>query len=261
MSVVGIHLLQALDLIGSPRRSAIACVDDAGSVVTLELVDENDELLAGIPADAAWLCVDAPLAVPNLDGSRDAERILAWCDIPAFPVSRRRLERVHGGARGVTLAPSLSRRGRSVRETLPDLVLRELDWEGEHPPDSAAMALADYRRAWLGVRAPAYRPKGRGRARPAGLEPARALLAAVMDLGGWAPSHDGSDWDAVHDAARLDALCCAYAALRLARGQGTATIGDPASGHVAFPADANLRGRVDLTLRRLAGEGAIGPRG
>ena len=196
--------------------------------------------------------------MPNLDGSRDAERVLAWCDVPAFPVSRRRLERVHGGARGVALAPSLARPAAPVRETLPDLVLRELEWEREHPPDAPAMDLADYRPAWLGVRAPAYRPKGRGRARPAGLAPARALLAGVLDLGGWAPRTDGGDWDALHDAARLDALCCAYAALRLARGEGTATVGDPESGHVAFPADANLRGRVDLTVRRLGAEGAIG---
>jgi len=258
MIVAGIHLLQPIDLIGSPRRSAIACLDDAGALVTLELAGRDDGLLAAVPRDAAWLCVDAPLAVPNLGGSRDAERVLAWCDVPAFPVSRRRLERVHGGARGVALAPSLARPGRGVRETLPDLVLRELAWEREHPPDAPAMDLADYRPAWLGVRAPAYRPKGRGRARPAGLQPARALLAGVIELGGWAPRADGDDWDALHDSARLDALCCAYAALRLARGEGTATVGDPAAGHVAFPADANLRDRVALTVRRLAAEGAIG---
>ena len=164
--------MQPIDLIGSPRRSAVACLDDAGALVTLELADRDDDLLAALPGDAAWLCVDAPLAVPNLDGSRDAEKVLAWCDVPAFPVSRRRLERVHGGARGVDLAPSLARSGRAVRETLPDLVLRELEWERQHPPGAPAMDLADYRPASIGVRAPVYRPKGRGRARPAGLQPA-----------------------------------------------------------------------------------------
>ena len=257
ITFVGIHLLQTLGLIASPRRSAVACLDGDGRLEALELAGGDDELLGLIPDAAAWLCVDAPLAVPNETGSRDAERVLAWCDVPAFPVSRRRLAQVHGGARGVGLAPALARSGRELRETLPDLVLRELAWERSHPPHAPALDLADYRPAWLGVRAPAYRPKGRGRARPAGLAQAQALLAGVVDLRGWTPQTDGDDWEALDDAARLDALCCAYAALRLARGRGTATIGGPETGHVAFPADANLRARVALTVERLAAEGAI----
>lgn len=257
MRVAGIHLLQPLDLVGSARRSAVARLDGAGRLEALELVGGDAEVAAAVPEDAAWVAVDAPLAVPNVDGSRDAERVLAWCDVPAFPVSRRRLERVFGGARGVALAPALARPGRELRETLPDLVLRELEWEREHPPGAPALDLADYRPAWLGVRAPAYRPKGRGRARPAGMGRAHELLSDVLDLGGWAPDPDGDDWAALHDAARLDALCCGYVALRLARGEGAATIGDPASGQVAFPADANLRGRVALTLARLGAEGTV----
>ncbi len=255
--VVGIHLLQSLDLVGSRRRSAVARLDGAGRLEALALAGGDDEVAAAVPDEAAWVVVDAPLAVSNERGSRDAERVLAWCDVPAFPVSRARLGRVFGGARGVALAPALARPGRELRETLPDLVLRELEWEREHPPDAAALELADYRPAWLAVRAPAYRPKGRGRARPAGMARAHGLLSEVLDLGGWAPDPAGDDWDALHDAARLDALCCAYAALRLARGEGAATVGDPASGQVAFPADANLRGRVELTVRRLAAEGTI----
>ena len=242
----------------SPRRSAVAALDAEGRLEALELVRDDDEVAAAVPAGAAWVCVDAPLAVPNEDGSRDAEKVLAWCDVPAFPVSRRRLARVHGGARGVGLAPALARPGRRVLETLPDLVLRELLWERDHPAAAPAMDLGDYRAAWLGVRAPAYRPKGGGRARPGGLAAAHTLLAGVLDLGGWAPRPGGDDWDAVHDAARLDALCCAYAAQRLARGGAAATVGDVRSGQVAFPADANLRARVALTIERLTAEGAIG---
>jgi predicted nuclease with RNAse H fold len=259
--VAGIHLLQPLDLVGSPRRSAVALLDDAGRLEELRLADGDCEVVAAVPEEADWVVVDAPLAVPNARGSRDAERVLAWCDVPAFPVSRERLEKVYGGARGVALARALARQGREVRETLPDLVLRELEWERGRPPDAPAMDLADYRPAWLGVGGPAYRPKGRGRARPAGMARARELLAAVIDLGGWVPGAGGDDWDALNDAARLDALCCAYAAVRLARGEGAATVGNPESGHVSFPADANLRGRVELTLRRLAAEGRIAHRG
>lgn len=259
MSAAGIHLLQTVALIGTRRRSAVACLDPGGRLESLALARGDDELLALVPQDTSWLCVDAPLAVPNDTGSRDVERVLAWCDVPAFPVSRRRLAQVHGGARGVGLATALARPGRTVRETLPDLVLRELAWEREHPPDAPAMDLADYRPAWLGVRAPAYRPKGPGRARPAGMAQAHALLAERVDLGGWAPGAGDDDWDAIDDAARLDAIACAYAALRLAGGEGTAAIGDPEAGHLAVPADANLRARVELTVERLVGEGSIRP--
>ena len=168
MCVAGIHLLQTLPLVGSGRRSAVAVLDRTGRLEALELADGDDQVVAAVPERASWLCVDAPLAVPNREGSRPAERVLAWCDVPAFPVSLRRLETVHGGARGLALAPALARPGRAVRETLPDLVLREFEWERAHPPEAPAMDLADYRPAWLGVRAPRYRPKGRGAPGPPG---------------------------------------------------------------------------------------------
>ena len=254
--IAGVHLLQPLDLVTSPRRSAVAVVDLEGRLTALDLAADDPDLLERIPAEAGWVVVDAPLAVPNETGRRDVETVLSWCDVPAFPVSARRLAQVHGGARGPGLAAALAREGRTVRETLPDLVLRELAWERDHPPDAPPMDLADYRAAWLGVRAPAYRPKGGGRARPAGLRAAWELLAGVLDLGGWVPQ-GGDDWQALHDAARLDALCCAVAGLRLARGGHAVSIGSDALGHLTFPADANLRGRVALTLRRLASEGTL----
>jgi predicted nuclease with RNAse H fold len=256
MSVVGIHLLQSLDLIASPRRSAVARLDARGRLEGLDLAAEDAEIAAAVPPGARWVCVDAPLAVENEGGRRDPERVLAWCDVPVFPVSRRRLATVYGGARGVAVAAALEAPGREVLETVPDLVLRELEWEHAHPPADPPMDLAEYRPAWLGARAPAYRPKGAGRARPAGFARALELLAGVIDLGGWSPAA-GDVWEALHDAARLDALCCAYAALRLARGEGSVTLGDARRGRVAFPADANLRGRAELTVRRLAAEGAI----
>jgi predicted nuclease with RNAse H fold len=246
-----------VDLVESPRRSVVALVGLDGRLTSLEPAAGDEDLLALVPDEAAWVVIDAPLAVPNARGRRDVETVLSWCDVPAFPVSAARLAQVHGGARGPGLAAALAREGRTVRETLPDLVLREIAWERDHPPESPAMDLADYRAAWLGVRAPVYRPKGRGRARPAGLLAAWELLSGVLDLGGWVPDPGGDDWQALHDAARLDALCCAYAGLRLARGEHAASIGSDELGHLTFPADANLRGRVALTLRRLAGEGVL----
>ena len=120
MIVVGIHLLQPIDLVGSRRRSAVALVGGGGNVQALDLADADEEVIAAVPEEAAWLCVDAPLAVPNREGSRPAERVLAWCDVPAFPVSLRRLETVFGGARGVALSPrSRGRAGRSARPSRP----------------------------------------------------------------------------------------------------------------------------------------------
>jgi predicted nuclease with RNAse H fold len=255
--ITGLHLLQPVELVSSPRRSAVARLDADGRLAALPLVGGDDEIVDAIGDDGGVLVVDAPLAVPGERGRRDVEAVLSWCDVPAFPVSRARLRQVYGGSRGVDLAPRLARPGRTLRETLPDLVLRQIAWERDHPPGAPALDLAEYRAAWLGVRAPVYRPKGAGRARPAGLLPAWRLLAEVVELGGWAPRPDPDDWQALHDAARLDALCCAYAALRLARGDAVCDIGTPSLGQVTFPADANLRARVALTLRRLRHEGAI----
>jgi hypothetical protein len=258
VEVAGLHLLQTLALVGSPRRSAIARLDEAGRLLGLELVDGDDEIVAALPSSAATLAVDAPLAVPNDASQRDVERVLAWCDAPAFPASRRRLEQVHGGQRGVTLAPRLAA-GRRVVETLPGHVLRQLVWEREHPRGAPPLGLALYRRAWLGVRAPEYRPKGRGRAKPAGLAAAYGLLAEVLDLAGWTPEPEPDDWAALHDAARLDALACAYLAWRLEREgeRGTVAIGNPERGLIVLPADANLRNRVAVNLERLRDEGAV----
>ena len=140
-------------------------------------------------------------------------------------------------------------------EALPDQVLRQIAWERDHPPDAPAIDLGDYRAAWIGVRAPAYRPKATGRARPDGTLAAWRLLGAVVDLGGWAPGPPADDWAAIADAARVDAICCAYAALRRLR--GTAVTIDVAGARVTLPADGNLAARVGATLERLRAEGTI----
>jgi hypothetical protein len=257
--LVGLHLLQPLGLVASERRSALAEVDAQGRLMRLELLGDDAEILAALPPAPALVAVDAPLAVPDEEGQRDVERVLAWCDVPVFPVSRRRLRLVFGGARGVDLAGRLAAGGRTVVETLPDLVLRQLAWERGRPEGAPPLDLADYRAAWLTVRAPAYRPKAAGRARPAGLAPARALLADALDLRGWPPAADPDDWTALHDAARLDAIACACVALRLHRDRETltATLGTPERGRVVVAADDNLRGRLAVNLARLRAEGAI----
>ena len=259
MEAAGLHLLQTLALVDSPRRSAVARLDADGRLVALDLVASDDEIVAAVPASVGALVVDAPLAVPDDRGRRDVETVLAWCDIPAFPAARRRLEQVHGGLRGEALAPRLGA-GRLLAETLPGHVLRQLLWEREHPLGAPPLPLADYRALWLGLRPPEYRPKGAGRAKPAGLLPAHRLLAEVVDLRGWAPAAGpGDDWAAIADAARLDAIACAYAAWRRASGgdEASVTVGTPERGVIVLPADANLRERMTLNLKRLREEGAV----
>lgn len=255
--VTGLHLLAHLDLVSSPRRSVLARLDPSGRLRALEDAGGDSEVLAAAEAQGAPLIVvDAPLAVPATGGRRDAEAVLSWCDVPVFPVSARRLETVFGGARGVALAGGLARGGRRVVEALPDQVLRQIAWEAGRPPDAPPIELADYRAAWLGVRAPRYRPKGVGRARTAGVMDAWRLLAGVVDLDGWTPAVSPDDWEAIADAARIDAICCAYAGLRLQQGTGL-VLGSPERGEIALPVDANLRRRLAATQERLRAEGTI----
>lgn len=254
---LGLHLVAHLDLVDSPRRSVLARLDGGGRLTALQEAAGDAELTAAIAAhETRTLVVDAPLVVPVGAGRRDAEAVLAWCDVPAFPVSARRLETVYGGARGVALAPAFAAGGRDAVEALPDQVLRQIAWERDHPLGQPALPLADYRAAWIGVRAPRYRPKGVGRAHPDGILAAWSLIGEVVDLGGWRPVADPDDWAAIGDAARIDAICCAYAGLRLGRGEAV-RVGAPGRGTIVLAADSNLRARVAATVARLASEGTI----
>lgn len=254
MRFLGLHLLQSVGLVDSPRRSAVAEIDPAGALSRLEFVTSDADILAALGAGPAIVAVDAPLAVANDTGRRDVEHVLAWCDVPAFPVSRRRLAQVFGGMRGVDLRAAAPP-GLDLVETLPDLALRLMMFEEAF--GDAPMDLADYRPRWLQVRAPVYRPKGPGRARGAGVVEAAAILRRHVDLGGWSPSAQTDDWAVIRDAAALDAILCATVAHRASRPAGTARIGDPVHGELLAPVDENLRRRLDVNVERLRREGAI----
>lgn len=260
MEIVGIHLIQTLTLVSTPRRSVVARVGGDGTLVSLARAGEDDELLAHLPATADIVVVDAPLAVPDDRGQRDLERVLAWCDAPVFPASRTRLHKVFGGMRGVDLAPRLDERTtQGAWEASPDQVLRQIIWERSHPVGEPAIDLGDYRAAWAALRAPVYRPKAAGRARAQGLLPAWELVNSVLDLGGWTPTDAPDDWAAIDDAACIDALCCAYAGLRAlgGAGGGATRLGTAERGRIVVPADANLSNRLELTLGRMRAEGVI----
>lgn len=255
---LGLHLLQGLALVGTRRPSVVAELDGSGRLTGLTECGPDDLVAAAVGDDPGILAVDAPLAVPNVAGRRDAESVLAWLDVPVFPTSRRRLEQVAGGIRGEVLAPALAAPGRLVVEAVPDLVLRQLMWEERHPPGAPALDLGAYREAWLGIRPPRYRPKGSGRARPEGLAEAHAILARVVDMDGWTPRRRDGDWGPIADAAVLDAIACAYAALRLGSGaEPSLVLGSAERGLIVSPADANLLGRAAVNLERLRADGSV----
>jgi predicted nuclease with RNAse H fold len=243
--------MPVLAAVDTPRPSCVVAVDGDGKVVQITTAAADDAIVHAVPGSAAVIAVDAPLSVPNRAGSRPVDQLLAWLDISAFPVSGERLEKVYGGARGPRVLEGLRHAGRRVVETAPDAVLRELAWEAAHPLGTEAQDLAEYRERWPGFRTARYRPKGTGRAVPAGLVPAWTLLSGALDLGGWTPDPKPDDWAAIADAAVLDAVAAAYAAWRVITApRDSLVIGDDES-PLVIPADANLRNRALGHGRRL----------
>ena len=255
-TAVGVHLQQRAALIGTGRPSVVALVGADASLLDIRRADGDAEVLAAVPT-CTRVCVDAPLVVANEEGARDVERLLAWLDIPMFPSSRRRLAALHGGLRGEDLREGLATRAGDVVEAVPDATLRQIMLESGRV-DASTMELTEYRRAWLGLRAPRYRPKGEGRARPSGALAAAAIVARVVDLGGWAPRANADDWEAIDDAAVLDAVICAYTALRAEDPARALRLGAPERGEILLAADRAMRMRAAVNLARLRSEGLTG---
>lgn len=248
---VGIHLMP---VVGDPdprRPSVVIELGPDGAIVAETRATTVEEVVAAVGDGPALVAVDAPLAVPNDRGRRPVDELLGWLDVPVFPAARDRLGTVYGGVRGESLAAALAP-STDVVETVPDLVLRQIAWEGR----GERADLAEFRARWLTLRPAPYRPKGLGRAKPAGLVPAGALLARVVDLGGWAPD-PRDDWAAIRDAAVIDALACAHVAWRGVFGEAGSTIRIGATTHdLLLPCDVNLDERVRVNVARMADAGA-----
>ncbi|MBM3665245.1 MAG: DUF429 domain-containing protein, partial [Actinobacteria bacterium] len=130
---VGIHLLQDARLGDAPGRSAVAEITPDNSLSGVHMCRSDGEIVEAAGDEPALVLVDAPIVIPGVKGRRDAEHVLAWLDIAAFPVTATRMEKAYGGARGVALCAALAEAGHVVAEALPDQVLRQLMWEREHP--------------------------------------------------------------------------------------------------------------------------------
>ncbi len=258
MRAVGIHLVQDARREDAPARSAVAEMGPDNVLSGVRMCRSDPEIVDAVGDSPALVLVDAPLVVPEVAGRREAEHVLAWLDIAAFPVTPARMQKAYGGARGVGLASSLAGRGHVLAEALPDQVLRQAMWEEQHPVGGAPLDLAAYRAAWLGVRAPAFRPRG-GRARNDGLGPARLLLDHIADLGQWPVATREGDLADLDEAAAIDAVACAILARRCldAAGDRWAVIGDAARGRIALAACPEMIGRADVNIARLRAEGTI----
>ena len=258
MQALGIHLVQDRRRDQAPGRSAVAAIGPDGALLGVHMCATDDQIRSAIGSDPALILVDAPLVVPTVRGQRDAEHVLAWLDIPAFPVSGPRMETVYGGARGIDLVTLLAGLGHVMAEALPDQVLRQLMWETDHPLGSTPLGLATYRAAWLAVRPPAFRPRG-GRAKHDGLAPARAILADAADLTAWPVARREGDLAALDEAAAIDAVALAMLAHRCLEGPGDswALIGAAARGRVILAAGPDLIDRAGVNITRLTDEGSI----
>lgn len=261
MRAVGIHLVQDARRHDAPARSAVAEITPDNRLSGVRVCRSDEEIVQAVGPGPALVLVDAPVVVPHVRGRRDAEHVLAWLDIAAFPVTPARMEKAYGGARGVDVAAAIagSAGDHVVAEALPDQVLRQAMWEQAHPVDAPPLDLADYRAGWLGVRAPAFRPRG-GRARNDGLAPARTLLAALTDITGWpAPTREGDLAD-LDEAAVIDAVACAALARRCLDRPGDrwAVIGDAQRGRVVLAACPEMIDRARVNIARLRAEGTIG---
>jgi predicted nuclease with RNAse H fold len=229
MRTVGLHLAQ------KPGTGASVLVEiEAGAVCAPRQAQSDAEILAALPEAPALVVVDAPLAIPNEIGKRDVEAVLLWCDIPAFPVSRRRIQALFGGARGVELARKMLERGYETAETLPDHVTRQLLWERARG-GRAPLDLGAYRERWVQVRTPDERA-------------ARELLGEAIDLTAWPPEGNGAE---------LSAVACAYAGWRHLTGLSSIDLGTPDRGRMLLPADTNLVERVAVNVERMWNEGTV----
>jgi predicted nuclease with RNAse H fold len=251
LAALGLHLMPLVSGQDDRRPSVLACLDDDGRLTRLERLGSNEQIATAVGHGPGLVCVDQPLVVRNMQGQRAFEHLLSWCDAPTLPISITRSGSLYGGLRGLDIATSLVASEVTLAESLPDLTLRQLIWEHENP---LPIDLEAYRARWLGLRAPRYRPKGVGRARPSGLAPAWEVLSRVADLNGWEPPVAPDDWEAIATAAELDAIVCAYAAWRALHVNGGHRALRFADGVLAVLAtDQNLAERLEIHAERLGG--------
>ena len=119
MIAVGLHLMQDARRDDAPGQSAVATLTPDMRLSGLAMCRTDAEIVAAIGDPPALVLMDAPAVVPDVRGRRDSEHVLAWLDIPAFPVTPARMDSVHGGTRGVGIEGALTARGHGWPKRCP----------------------------------------------------------------------------------------------------------------------------------------------
>ena len=199
-----------IDLAWSDRNpSGLVVIDDAGEVKASAYLTDLDAIagfcLAHATEESALVAVDAPLAVPNERGHREADRALMRLfggrRLGAHVASRSRLTEVHGGLRGEALLARLGGAFERIIEVYPHAALM----------------------AWFDLPAPLAYKRGSLARRLEGLQ---RLVELLRRLGQADPplAVDSAPWLVGHEDGRLtgagveqlesllDALVCAYVA-------------------------------------------------
>lgn len=107
VTFLGIDLSWSMD--PDPRSSG-ACVIEDDQVIDLTHVGGDQEILdLSEEYNVDYVGIDAPLKVPNEEGSRPVEKELAKRGRPAYPANRGFFNRHYGGVRGERLVKLFKR--------------------------------------------------------------------------------------------------------------------------------------------------------
>ena len=121
MRFIGIDLAWSLINADRPETGA-AVIDESGNILSQANLsaDESilDFVLSNIDQEGAIVAIDAPIVVPNLEGSRRCEIALQSMKIPVYPSNRSLLEKNLGGIRGEILAHKLEIHGFRIQDSI-----------------------------------------------------------------------------------------------------------------------------------------------
>lgn len=224
-----------IDLAWSDRNpSGLVVIDDAGKVEASAYLIDLDAIagfcLSHATGEPAVVAVDAPLAVPNEQGHREADRALMKLfggrRLGAHVASRSRLTRVHGGVRGEALAQRLTGALHGIIEVYPHAAL--VGWFDLPAP------LA-YKRGSLARRLSGLRELVQLLRRLDQADPPLAVDSAPWLVGQEAEHLTGAGVEQLESL--LDALVCAYVASYCRRwgAERCAQLGDGGPPHLVTP--------------------------
>jgi len=99
---LGIDLSWSMD--PEPRSSGACLMDEEGNIKKMEHIGSDQEIIEiSRKNEVNYIGIDAPLKVPNEEGSRPVERELAKRGRPAYPANREFFNKHYGGIRGERL--------------------------------------------------------------------------------------------------------------------------------------------------------------